>query len=507
MEDRAREAILEAIRNRSGEEHRPAFGRRPTTHTPRICRELIEHHAAFGKFTTAFGKFGELIDRLKNNDPNLTDLMINCFVANNFSDVAWKLLGRYIANNYYLKSITFRTRLLNDSTMSSLFEELSSRGSRSLKTMVLTKAEFGIEGTKSFAAFLKNSHLTRLEISENECACAECFRLIIDALQVEGGSIESLRIRGCAGIDSISALEHHTLPQLRVLNVDQNNIRSLPSLEGYSSLERLSLEGNWIGRRGYPSIAKLLQKGTPPVKSLDLTFTGMRDLEAELIADSLRRNTSLNHLRLEGNRVNDGGRRAFLKLLCDVSSIKNTCNSNHTLRSIELPRSLDPGLVPMFNYIDIAMITNKAYGGNPRAVSRAKVVETQLCSYTRMKLSRLQLVECRYSSILPQIEPVLLPNVLAMVGDVHGQSELYRMLNATVSDLASIVNKKTALKERMADNESRILTLNTEYAREKSALLVEYERRLAALSAGNLHQTAALAAENSKLQKELEYIG
>ena len=74
-----------------------------------------------------------------------------------------------------------------------------------------------------------------------------------------GGTIESLRLNGC-GIDDITALEHYPLPHLRDLDLDHNNIRSLPSLENYTNLEELHLSNNRIGREGCRSIAKLLQK-------------------------------------------------------------------------------------------------------------------------------------------------------------------------------------------------------------------------------------------------------
>merc|ERR1719222_1251700 len=124
-----------------------------------------------------------------------------------------------------------------------------------------------------------------------------------------------------------------------------------------------------------------------------------------------------------------------------------------------------------------------------------------------MELSRLQRVDYCYSSLFPQIDPVLLPNVLSMVGNEHMQDELYRMLRGTVPELAALVDRKATLKERMEDNKSRIACLSTEFAREKSKLLAQYERSLAALTAVNLRQSAALAAENVELQKELESIG
>lgn len=476
-----------------------------------------DYHDAFGRLTRVSRPCRERIDRIKNNDPDFVELTIQAGVANYFSELAWGLLGRYVAGNDYLESISIRTPLLTDATVASLFEGLAG-GSRSVRKLALTNTAFGIASSKRLARFLKNSRLTMLEIRENEHAlerreenerlctglCTECLRLILDALQ--GGPIESLRIQGCAKIDSIAAFEKCTLPNLRALNLDQNNIRSLPSFERYPNLERLSLEGNWM-RRGYPTIARLLESESPPVKNLDLTFTGMGDPEAEMVAESLKGNTSLNYLRLEGNKIKDGGRRAFSKLLSNVSSIERTCASNHTIQWLELPRSFDLGVVTMFNHIDLAISINMAHAGKPHLASRAKIIHTQLNSNARMELSRLQRVDYCYNNLFPQIDPVLLPNVLSMVGNEHRQDELYRMLRGTVPELAALVDRKATLKERMEDNKSRIACLSTEFAREKSKLLAQYERSLAALTAVNLRQSAALAAENVELQKELESIG
>mmetsp|Transcript_24978 Transcript_24978/g.42799 ORF Transcript_24978/g.42799 Transcript_24978/m.42799 type:complete len:476 (-) Transcript_24978:144-1571(-) len=445
----------------------------------------------------------ERINRIKNNDPGFIDFVLQSGVANHFSDLAWKLIGRYIAENEYLKSILMRTRLLDDAKMSIFFNELSRGNSVALKKLELIKADFGINGIRSMVRYLKKSNLTVLEISHNESINTVCFELLLGSLS--GGCIESLRLR-CCDIDSIAAFENCTLPHLRLLNIDQNKIHSIPSFRTCKNLEHLSLEGNWIGRRGYSSVAKLLQEENPPVRYLDLTFTGMRDAEAELVASSLKQNTSLNHLRLEGNKIKEEGRRAFLELLNDASSIKSTCSSNHSIRLLELPRSFDLNVVRMFNHIDFAIQINKENAEDPQAASRMKVIDTQLHSNTRMELSGLQLLEYYYSSLFPQIEPLLLPNILSMMGEYHGQSELYRMLIATVPELVSIVNKKAALQQRLSDNVSRMDAINTEYAHQAATLLADYERQLADLTAEKNNRAAALHAENLDLQKELESI-
>ena len=60
------------------------------------------------------------------------------------------------------------------------------------------------------------------------------------------------------------------------------------------------------------------------------------------------------------------------------------------------------------------------------------------------------------------IEPVLLPEVLSLVGKRHGQNELYRMLTATAPDLVSIVNREAILKQRISVLTAELHELNKE---------------------------------------------
>mmetsp|Transcript_3157 Transcript_3157/g.5760 ORF Transcript_3157/g.5760 Transcript_3157/m.5760 type:complete len:126 (+) Transcript_3157:247-624(+) len=98
-----------------------------------------------------------------------------------------------------------------------------------------------------------------------------------------------------------------------------------------------------------------------------------------------------------------------------------------------------------------------------------------------MEICHLQGIDYSYSSLFAEIEPVLLPDILALVGGKYGQNEIFRMLIATVPDLASVVNKKAVIKEKIAEN-------NAEYARR---------------TAEHLRQIAALTSENLQLNKEL----
>jgi len=195
-----------------------------------------------------------------------------------------------------------------------------------------------------------------------------------------------------------------------------------------------------------------------------------------------------------------------LKLLNDLSSIERTYNSNHTLHTLttlRLPYFSDAKYFETKKHIASAINTltliasainiNDENRGNSHAAGRAKVIATQLNRNARMELCRLQGVEYSYGSIYAAIEPVLLPDLLALTGGEHGQNELYRMLVATAPNLTSLINKKSMLKETIARNMARMTALTAEYSRQSSYLTAEnfdLNRRLESIeSAENTQST------------------
>ena len=181
----------------------------------------------------------------------------------------------------------------------------------------------------------------------------------------------------------------------------------------------------------------------------------MGDEEAELLVTSLKHNTKLECITLAHNEgITERGYVAFLKLLNDVSSIKSTYRSNHTLKTCivstlqynkaEMRRegSLAPGRRALI-LIEEACKDNRALDAG-----RTKVIKYQLDSRKRKELSQLQGVE--YSSIgnlFADIEPNLLPRILALIGNERGQSELYTALIQTAPDLLSYIDRKALIME------------------------------------------------------------
>lgn len=76
-----------------------------------------------------------------------------------------------------------------------------------------------------------------------------------------------------------------------------------------------------------------------------------------------------------------------------------------------------------------------------------KVIQTQLNSKRRAELTELQGVSQSVSLMYSEIEPLHLPEVLALVGKHHGQGELFLAFKSSVAGVISTVNEKECLKQ------------------------------------------------------------
>ena len=81
-----------------------------------------------------------------------------------------------------------------------------------------------------------------------------------------------------------------------------------------------------------------------------------------------------------------------------------------------------------------------------------KIIDTQLRSDRRAELVELQGVS---QSLHSEINPLHLPEVLALAGLYHGQGELYKALKTSIAGLITIVNRKQCLLQQRASKGSR----------------------------------------------------
>ena len=436
------------------------------------------------QFTQAFGCISQAevhtIQMIKNNDPYVTSFIVVRNLANCLSELAWKLLGRYIANNDYLEILDLGcTNLTDEQEMAILFSRLAN--SRSLKQLILYDNEIGINGIRCMVPFLRNSpNLSLINLGNNKDICTEEFEVLINAL--DGGHIKEIFLQNC-NIEDISVLGNCTLSHLRELHLEDNstqNMGGILALQNYTNLKELYLEGNKIGREDCLVISNLLQKEDSKLEVLDLDSNDIEDEGAEILAASLKHNNTLTDLYLHKNKITERGFCAFLKILNDISSIDCTYNSNHTLKHLTLPDDHYTQTMREIRTHTLSLLGKNISSPNPRM---EKIIDTQLNSNKRMELSRLQGVPYSYSGIFSDIDALVLPEVLALVGQSHGQTELYHMLIAVVPDLASTVNRKVILQQKYAEKSAQMEALRTE--------MVEINNELALIARKERNQTVS----------------
>eukprot|EP00986_Skeletonema_menzelii_P020238 scaffold30595_cov160-Skeletonema_menzelii.AAC.2 len=340
----------------------------------------------------------------------------------NISNEKWEELGRDIANNTHLTHVDLSS--LNDQKMSFFFRGLSR--SSTIEDLELQGNYFGAEGVRCMVPFLQNANsLTYLDLSYNNIL-TEGFNLIFRALR--DSPIETLDCRRC-GIESI--------------DIDGEHIPKY--------LEFLSLENNKINTDGCRGLAELLHGGDTALTNLSLQNNVIDDEGVEIMVEALRNNSSLTYLTLKGNYgISSRGQTMMLKLVNDISSIEATLRSNHTLKYL-LVNGIDPEGSLDANYeihqqINYAIAINNNYGRYyPEAAGKEKVIQTQLLSTNRAELCRLQEVDHR--SVFSEIDPIHLPEVLSLIGERHGQGELYVALISSIMSLFSTMSREGCIQQ------------------------------------------------------------
>eukprot|EP00984_Skeletonema_dohrnii_P029603 scaffold20365_cov78-Skeletonema_dohrnii-CCMP3373.AAC.1 len=226
----------------------------------------------------------------------------------NMTDEDWEELGRDISNSTRLVSLNTGAGALNDQTILSLFRGLTR--SNSIRIMELYDNGLSVIGVRSMVPFLQHANnLTNLDLSYNNLQ-SEGFNMLFRALR--DSPTEALNCCNC-GIDSIE--------------IDTNFIPP--------NLIWLYLRHNSISTDGCRELAKLLQGEDATLRELWLYHNKIDDDGVEILVDVLQNNKSLTTLDLLGNDgISDQGRLKLLKLVNDISCIKATLQSNHTLRKL-----------------------------------------------------------------------------------------------------------------------------------------------------------------------------
>ena len=432
-----------------------------------------EFNQAFGRHTGINQYFRNVIKFIKDNNAVLETFVINHYTYNprQFTGMSWRLLGRYIANNTHLETLDLDECSLTDERMALLFRELVR--STSLRRLYIGNNRFGIDGVRSLVPFLINSIISTINLGRNHNFNNECFEVVVSTVLI----VQKLFVNYC-NITNISSLETH-----------------LPSLQS------LSLAGNIIGREGCITLSNLLQRKGTRLEDLNLDATGIDDEGAELLATSLKNNTKLEHLNLRNNKsITEKGCQALLSLLNDISSIETTYNSNHTLTKLSLSYGSAARIEinMIIGHINSAIEINKLHDSRRHETGRAKVIKYQLDSRARKMLCELQGIEYSTNIIFADIDPILLSNILALIGEKHGHSEFFTSLLPVAPDLMSFINREAMLRDKKDQNaiqRAQIVDQMKELTRQLADLAADddqIDKRLAQVKLGDSKQMAVV---------------
>ena len=381
-----------------------------------------------------------IMQAVHQNSPFVTELEASAGVLerhNVMTDENWEELGRDVFNNTHLNIVYLNDGALNDQKISCLCRRLTR--SSSIEQMYLYGNRLSAVVVQSMVPFLQNaSYLTHLDLDDNNIQ-SEGFNIMFRALR--DSPIEELYCNRC-GIESIEIDTEH-IPK---------------------NLTYLSLSGNIINANGCHELAKLLQGGDSTLKDLYLTDNTIDDEGVAILVAALQNNTSLTALSLRGNdAISKQGKVSLLRLVCNISSIESTLQSNHTLRDLWFETDEE-----IQRHIDIAVRINNRNDYNQEAAGREKVIQTQLHSGTRAALCRLQGID---HVVYGDISPLHLHEVLSSIGRSHGQGELYNALKSSIAGVISTVNMKKCIQQlrdyheaKIAEHRAEVQNLNAKLA-------------------------------------------
>ena len=371
------------------------------------------------------------LQKIKGNDRQQNRLFLIGYEKHlqYMSDEDWEELGHDISNNTHLTTVRLQEGALDDHEMSFLFRGLTR--SSSIKDMLLHDNELSIAGIQSMVPFLQNaSNLRELNLSGNSLR-SEGFNLLLRELR--NSPIEELCCSECA-IESIAIDTEHTPRHLK----------------------DLVLHANSINADGCRELAKLLQGGITTLESLHLQSNKIDDDAVEILTNALRSNACLKTLHLSKNEgISDRGKMKLLRLVNDISSIEATLESNHTLNIIFFDWSDTDAQIRRL--LVKAIVINRL----PEQAAWKKMIETQLHSATRAEWAELQGVR---HSVYSEINPLHLPEILALVGRHHGQGELFIALKASIAGVISTVDRKECIRQQIAYHQEKLKELSTELA-------------------------------------------
>ena len=393
--------------------------------------------------------FASDVHRLSINDPSMTVFSWeeDHEYIQSMTDEEWERLGHYISQSSYLTHFCLSETAINDQQMRALFRGLTR--SNSIKIIDMAHNSFGSDGIRSMVPFLQNpNNLTEINLYNNHID-SDGFNWFFRSLR--DSPIEEL-ICGCCGDLASIEIDNTCIPRY---------------------LKSLSLSECCINTNGCREVAKLLQKENSTLEELWLDFNKIDDEGVAILVNALQNNTCLQRLDLcHNDNISMDGMRLGVSLVLDISDIKSTLKSNHTLGTFLLQSHFTNNVgianieekLQMQQQLDHILQINER-NIPPEEAGREKVIHYLLNSKKRAELCRiLGMMEHSSAAVYSQIDPLHLPEVLALIGRTHGLGELYVASLSTIVALFSTVDRKRCLKEKLAYHLAKVDEIQAELA-------------------------------------------
>ena len=297
-----------------------------------------------------------MIEAVEDNSPEVYQLS----VYNSGKD--WARLGRAVGQHEYIKVFRVfagegggdgpvRTTEVVDAFCAGLAQN------RTIQVFHSEDLEFTsgqIQIMRPF--FSQNAELTEIKLKCNELECGD-IRVLAEAVKERGGNTRTIRSFSYSS-DVASASHIAALLDLAkaCTHLTSLSLRGLRSSSDLSSCEAM--------------VSFLSSKKCTLIK-LHLIGNPINDAGCRIIAESLRNNRRLREIRIkESNRssanITDQAYAAFVRVVCDTSSIESTLTSNHTLADVSC------------NYIskppELRAILDMNRGFDKRTVAKLKVL-------------------------------------------------------------------------------------------------------------------------------------
>jgi len=428
---------------------------------------------------------------VKKNSSQLAVLELHHSYTQHFTDEGWHLLGRFIGNNNQLQRLDFSGVTLTDRNISLLSKEMRRNGS--VDEITFADTSLGVEGIRRLVPVLSSKTMEYLCFNRN--------RVGDEGLEAIGRALASSPIQ--------------------YLLLDDCDIKEVTISNGLfpKYLDHLSLCYNKINSAGCLALAQLLQREYSTLKTLSLRDNFIDDEGASILSTSLRKNKTLTCLDLRGNPISEIGHGAFFSLVNDMSSIRATLSSNHTLEDVRFGKFSHYPDEPDIMYLDDYYVDACLYScgarfmqdalnvnsslASPEQAGRKKVINTQLNIIQRDWFFRLQGVQ-NNDSLFSDIDcPLhLLPEMFALIGENHGLSVMFAVVCSSISTLASMsISKEELLKIRRTNLS---LDMKDKAGEIKALLLAERFTREDHFRKENLiHEMGCIYQDLVELDREL----